>query len=54
MNVEIGTEAAQSPEKEYTNGNFVTVRWYLHMHNDTNDTSTCAKCTAKYSVMDEI
>ncbi len=25
MNVEIGTEAAQFPEKEYNNGIFVTV-----------------------------
>ncbi len=33
MNVEIGTEAAQSPEKEYINGIFVAVykacRWIL-------------------------
>jgi hypothetical protein len=27
MNVEIGSEAAQFPEKEYINGNFVAV-WY--------------------------
>ncbi len=26
MNVEIGTEAAQFPEKEYINGNFVAVQ----------------------------
>jgi hypothetical protein len=28
MNVEIGTEAAQFPEKEYINGIFVAV-WYI-------------------------
>jgi len=28
MNVEIGTEAAQFPEKEYTNGILVAV-WYI-------------------------
>ncbi len=27
MNVEIGTEAAQFPEKEYINGIFLAVRW---------------------------
>jgi hypothetical protein len=32
MNVEIGTEAAQFPEKEFINGIFVTVRyWYSLM-----------------------
>jgi hypothetical protein len=29
MNVEIGTKAAQFPEKEYTNGIFVAVRIYF-------------------------
>jgi hypothetical protein len=29
MNVEIGTEAAQFPEKDKINGIFVAVRWVL-------------------------
>ncbi len=29
MNVEIGTEAVQFPEKEYLNGIFLAVRWRL-------------------------
>jgi hypothetical protein len=29
MNVEIGTEAAQFPEKEYINGIFLAVHKYL-------------------------
>jgi hypothetical protein len=29
MNVEIGTKAAQFPEKEYTNGIFIAVRIYF-------------------------
>ncbi len=28
MNVEIGTEAAQFPEKEYINGIFIAVRYF--------------------------
>jgi hypothetical protein len=31
MNVEIGTKAAQFPEKEYLNGVFVAV-WMMAMH----------------------
>ncbi len=30
MNVEIGTEAAQFPEKEYINGIFLAVRWSVY------------------------
>jgi hypothetical protein len=30
MNVEIGTEAAQFPEKEYINGIFAAVRYSAH------------------------
>jgi hypothetical protein len=32
MNGEIGTEAAQFPEKEYINGIFVAVRWHHQKH----------------------
>jgi hypothetical protein len=32
MNVEIGTEAVQFPEKEYINGIFLAVRWYLYIY----------------------
>jgi hypothetical protein len=31
MNVEIGTEAAQFPEKEYTKGIFVAVCYLLYL-----------------------
>ncbi len=30
MNVEIGTEAAQFPEKEYINGIFLAVHVHVH------------------------
>ncbi len=36
MNVEIGTEAAQFPEKEYINGIFLAVRWSVY-HNFARD-----------------
>jgi hypothetical protein len=29
MNVEIGTEAAQFPEKEYINGSFIAVHFFV-------------------------
>ncbi len=32
MNVEIGTEAAQFPEKEYISGIFITVRMKITTH----------------------
>ncbi len=31
MNVEIGTDAEQFPEKEYINGIFVAVHWHFPM-----------------------
>jgi hypothetical protein len=34
MNVEIGTEVAQFPEKEYINGIFVAVRPHLWLYNN--------------------
>ncbi len=33
MNVEVGTEAAQFPEKEYINGILVTVYFLFFQHN---------------------
>jgi hypothetical protein len=39
MNVEIGTEAAQFPEKEYINGIFLAVHvvlFFLYASQDTN------------------
>ncbi len=32
MNVEIGTEASQFPEKEYINGIFLAVPYRVHAH----------------------
>ncbi len=34
INVEIGTEAAQFPEKEYINGIFVAVQWLSLQRNN--------------------
>jgi hypothetical protein len=34
MNMELGTKAAQFPEKEYINGIFLAVRWKLPLINN--------------------
>jgi hypothetical protein len=39
MNVEIGAEAAQFPEKEYINGIAVAVQWHI-LKNDSGDTGS--------------